>query len=173
MSHMIGTVNFKLLAKSASTIQIRDFAHVIICAPSSNVLNTVHVFKRVVQLVQYALSNNLRWRVIWLHYYKELSCKEIAELLYIHPSTLCRVLDHYNSSGDVVPTPYKSGPKPLLDRTEEFAILEILMSRPDIYLNGLQKELFKSATKWANISTIFRTIRGLGCSRKLLRQVVL
>ena len=79
-----------------------------------------------------ALSNDLRWRVVWLHYYKELSCKEVAELLYIHVSTVYRVLDRHNEIGDVEPVPYKSGPKPLLDRTEEFAIVDILMARPDI-----------------------------------------
>ena len=49
----------------------------------------------------------------------------------------------------------RNGPKPLLDRSEEFVIADILMARPDIYLNELQNELFKNTGKWQALLPFF------------------
>jgi len=120
-----------------------------------------------------ALSNDLRWRVVWLHHYKELSCKEISDLLYIHISTVYRILDRFQECGTVAPVSHQSGPASLLGSVEEHAIADALMSKPEIFLSELQNELFERTGTRASISTIFRTIRRLGFSRKKLRQVVL
>ena len=120
-----------------------------------------------------ALSNDLRWRIVWLHYYKEIYCKEIADLLYVHLSTVYRVLDRYNEYGTVVPVQHRSGVMPLLGKPEEFSVIELLMAQPEIYLSELQRELFQNTGTWASISTIFRTILRLGFSRKKLQQFVL
>ena len=42
-----------------------------------------------------------RWRVVWLHYFKEIDCKEVANMLYIH--TVRRITTRYNTDGDVSP----------------------------------------------------------------------
>ena len=70
------------------------------------------------------------------------------------------MLDCY--SGDVVSVPHNSGPKPLIGRAKEFAIVDILMARPD-----------KNTGTWESISTIFRMIKSLGYSRKQLQHVIL
>ena len=62
---------------------------------------------------------------------------------------------------------------PLLGKPEEFSVIELLMVQPEIYLSELQCELFQNTGTWASISTIFRTIRRLGFSRKKLQQIVL
>ena len=110
---------------------------------------------------------------MWLHHYKELSCKEISDLLYIHISTVYRILDRFQENGTVAPVSHQSGPAPLLGSVEEHAITDALISRPEMYLRELQDELFERTGTQASISTIFRTIRRLGFSRKKLRQVVL
>ena len=56
------------------------------------------------------ISNDLRGRIVWMCYYKEIDCKEIAELLYVHISTVYRVLDRYNQYGTVVPVVHRNGP---------------------------------------------------------------
>jgi len=108
-----------------------------------------------------------------MHYYKEMDYKEIAELLCVHVSTVYRVLDRYNEYGTVVPVLHKSGSMPLLGKPEEFSVIESLMAKPEIYLSELQHELFQNTGTWASISTLFRTIRRLGFSRKKLQQIVL
>ena len=69
-----------------------------------------------------ALSNDHRWQIVLMHCYKNIDCKEIADLLYVHLSTVYRVLDRYNEYGTVVPIQHKSGVMPLLGRPEEFQL---------------------------------------------------
>ena len=68
-----------------------------------------------------------------MHYYKEIDCKEIADLLYVHLSTVYRVLGRYNEYGTVtvVPVQHRSGVMPLLGRPEEFSVIELLMAQPE------------------------------------------
>lgn len=114
-----------------------------------------------------------RWRIVWMRYYKEMDCKEIAELLYVSVLSVYRVLDRYNEYGTVAPVYHRSGPMPLLGKPEEFSVMESLLAQPEIYLSELQSELFHNTGTWASISTIFRTIQRLGFSRKKLKQIVL
>ena len=110
---------------------------------------------------------------MWLHHYKELDYKAIADLLYVHISTVRRIIISYDSSGDVSPVTYHHGPRKMLGEPEELCIVESLLATPSIYLDELQQELFQSAGTWASISTIFRTIRRLGITRKRLRHVAM
>ena len=119
------------------------------------------------------LSSDLIWRIVWLHHYKELNKKDIADLLYVHITTVTRIIALFDTSGDVAPVSYKHGPKHMLGQPEESSILESLMATPGIYLNELQQELYRSTGTWASISTIFRTIRRLGFTRKRLRHVAM
>ena len=89
-----------------------------------------------------ALPDDLRWRIIWMHYYKRIGCKDIAELLFIHISTVYRIIDRYRADETVAPFSYRSSPTQLLRSPEEFSIVESLMARPEIYLEELQRELY-------------------------------
>lgn len=120
-----------------------------------------------------ALSEDLRWRIIWMHCYKRIDCKKVAEMLSIHVSTVYRVIDRYHEGGTVAPVPHRSGPVRTLGSLEEFFIIETLMARPEIYLDELQRELYSNTGTWASLSTIFRTIHRLGFTRKKLQRVAL
>jgi len=61
---------------------------------------------------------------VWLHHYKELGCKEISELLYIHISTVYRILDCFQEGGTVMPVSHQSGPASLLGSIEKYAITD-------------------------------------------------
>ena len=89
-------------------------------------------------------SSDLRWRIVWLYYYKELSFKQIADLLYVHGSTARRIIERYEQSGDVSPRDGRRG-----------------------------HELFRKTGTMVSISTIFRTVRRLGFTHKMLRHVVM
>ena len=67
--------------------------------------------------------------------------KAIADLMYIHVSTVRRIINRFDASGDVTPVSYRHGPERILGQVEEFCIVETLMSQPSIYLSELQQEL--------------------------------
>ena len=119
------------------------------------------------------LSTDLRWQIVWLHHYKELDNIDIADLLYVHITTVRRIINLFDTSGDVAPVSYKPGPKRMLSEPEEYTIIELLLANPGIYLDELQQELYQSTGTWASISTIFRTIHRLDFTRKKLRHVAL
>ena len=119
------------------------------------------------------LSADLRWRIVWLHHYKEYSKGDIADLLYIHVTTVRRIVAHFDTHGDVAPVTYKHGPACMLGRQEEDTIIELLLDSPAMYLDELQRELHQHTGTWTSISTIFRTIRRLGFTRKMLRHVAM
>lgn len=110
---------------------------------------------------------------MWLHHYRELSSKEIADLLYIHVTTVKRITNLFDIVGDVIPVSYKPGPNRMLSEPEEYTIIELLLENPGIFLDELQYKLHQSTSTLASISTIFRTIRRLGFTRKWLRHVSL
>ena len=119
------------------------------------------------------LSSDLRWRIVWLYHYKDLSYEEIADLLYIHSSTARRIVNKFNWSGDISPRNGRRGPRRLLQAREEFSLVDSLLDSPGIYLQELQNKLFRNTGVMASISTILRTIRRLGFTRKMLRHVVM
>ena len=110
---------------------------------------------------------------MWLHHYKEVSNKDIADLLYVHITTVRRIIRLFDTTGDIAPVSYKPGPKCMLSEPEQYTIIELLLANPGIYLDELQQELHQSTGTWASISTIFGTLRRLDFTRKRLRHVAL
>ena len=76
--------------------------------------NAANVLWYVTMLI--ALSNDLRWRIVQMYYYKEIDCKETADLLYVHLSTILRVLNRYNEYEIAEPVQHRSSVMPLLGR---------------------------------------------------------
>ena len=113
------------------------------------------------------LSADLRWRIVWLHHYKEYNNQDIADLLYIHVTTVRRIITQFDTYGDIAPANYKHGPNCMLGQQDEETIIELLMGNPAMYLDELQHQLHQSMGTWTSISTIFRTIRRLGFTQML------
>ena len=97
-----------------------------------------------------ALSEDL----IWLYHCRQFGCREIADLLCIHVSTVYRVIDRYNLSGSVSPTPHRTGPMRAIGNREEYSIIESLMEKPEVYLDELQDELYRSTGTLVSTSTM-------------------
>ena len=101
-----------------------------------------------------------------------MSCKDIADILYIHNLTVRRIIALYNLSGDVEQVQYVHGPHRLLQYTERREIATPLVANPAIHLDELQEELYAKTGTWASISTVFRTIRQMGFTGKIIRHVL-
>ena len=120
-------------------------------------------------------STDLRWGILWLHRYKQLNYRSIANLLYIHPSTVSRVVTRYNTTRDVAPiTEYKHGPPSILEHPELLnVIIEAILAHPSIYLSELRECLHQVAGIEISISTIYRALKRLGFTRKKLRHIII
>ena len=116
---------------------------------------------------------DLRWRAVWLHLIRKLSCAEIADLLFMSQRSVLRYVELYHSTGDVEPVKQRHGPEQLLSDSEERIILQFMIDRPGIYLAELQQQLFNVVGKWVHLSTICRTVHRLGFTRKRLQHIAL
>ncbi len=120
-----------------------------------------------------ALSVDLRWRIVWLYHYKQYRVGEIADLLVISTKTVKRILARYEENGTVDPTEQRHGPECTLDAFAEMTLVQSVMSKPNIYLDELQSDLYYSTGIMVSLSTICRTFQRLGFTRKKLQHVVL
>ena len=101
-----------------------------------------------------------------------MSYQRIANTLYVHVSTVRRIVSRYNSFSDVTPTRYRPGPSRLLGQPDVYnVILEALLDRSNMYLHEIRELLFEKTGIQASITTIYRTLRRLGLTRKRLRRI--
>ena len=120
-----------------------------------------------------AYSNDLRWRIVWLYYYKEKTIEEIQELLYVSTRSVRRFLALFEETGDVSPAIQQRGLPRSLDAFEEMSLIQSLLNKPEMYLEELRQELIEISGTDVSVSTICKTLKRLGFSRKKLRQVAL
>lgn len=72
------------------------------------------------------------------------------------------------------PQPFSSmDPLYALDAFEEMSLIQSLLNKPEMYLKELRQELIEISGTDVSVSTICKTLKRLGFSRKKLRQVAL
>ena len=120
-----------------------------------------------------AYSEDLRWRVIWLHFLQNKSTKEISKQLYLSESSIERYIHLFNHTGDIAPKNQRHGPLPAMSEFEEVTLLQTLLDTPSLYLHEVQKELHDITGSFYDCATICRAIKRLGLSRKKMRRVAL
>ena len=86
-------------------------------------------------------SNDLRWRAVWLAIVREMSCKEISDVLFMCERSVYRYLYLFYTTGSVSPLEHASGPPKMLNDFEEFIILQSLLYKPTLYLHEVQEEV--------------------------------
>ena len=57
-----------------------------------------------------AYSEDLRWRAVWLSLVRGLSCKDIAETLFMSNKSVQRYLPLFHATGSVTPMQHSGGP---------------------------------------------------------------
>ena len=71
------------------------------------------------------------------------------------------------------PTEQTHGPERTLDAYAVMTLVQSVMSKPNVYLNELQSDLYYSTGITVSLSTICRTFQRLGFTRKKLQHVIL
>lgn len=118
-------------------------------------------------------SVDFRWRVIWLNIVYNLSAPTIARQLCISTSTVRRFLRLFQQSGDVQPRQRSYGPLPLFGDYEKLILLRLILDNTGIYLHELQNKLQELLGVAVSVSTICRTLKKIGCSRRVIRHVAI
>lgn len=89
-----------------------------------------------------AYDSDLRWRMIYQLTVQNYSLQEVSKNLGVSLSTVCRVRKLFDTTGSVDKQKY---PVRLLGKSlttyDEFAILELVLQRPGIYLHEICREL--------------------------------
>ena len=120
-----------------------------------------------------AYSEDLRWRAVWLHLVRGLSYTDVAQTLFMCEKSVQRYLALFHATGGVDPQVQKRGPDKCLTEFELFTILQSLIIKPTSFLCEIQHQLLCSTGKWVHASTICRTIKQQGLTRKKVRTIAL
>lgn len=95
--------------------------------------------------------------MVYQCYGLKLSYRQIAKNLNVDVSTVCRVINIFDETGDVCKRKHPQGHnhhRKRLTPTDEFLILELVAEKPGIYLRELQTEVYKASGTQISFSTI-------------------
>ena len=102
--------------------------------------------------------------------FKEITFKEVGELLFMSSRSVRRYVEAFYTSGNVDPAHHRHGPMPILDQFKQLTVFQSLLDNPSMFLDELQQELANITGTDVHISTICKTIHCLGMTRQKLRQ---
>ena len=88
-----------------------------------------------------------------------MSAKEVARLLFVSERTVYRCPERFRITGDVRLFKRSYGPPRELSEFDELQLIQLILSRPGIYLRDLQRELFYSTGNLVDMATICRKCR--------------
>ena len=104
--------------------------------------------------------------------HKQPSAK-IAELTSLSERTVRRYLHLFQTTGDVEPKRRRYGPIPLFGDFEQLTLLRLILENTGIYLSEIQEKLQEEFGVAVSAPTICRTLKLMGCSRRVIRHVAL
>ena len=119
-------------------------------------------------------SEELRWRVIYQFYGLSLGYRQIASNLNIDTSTVCRVIQRFEETGDVKKKTYPQGHNhhlKKLTKYDETFILELVAEKPGMYLKELQTEVHELTGTDISITTICNFMHRSGLTHRKLNRV--
>ena len=92
---------------------------------------------------------------------------EAAERFCLSERTVRRYIDRFYSNDSV------HGPRKLLGDHEQLILLQLILSRPGVYLHELQTELLNKFGVTVSAPTICRTLKFMGCTRQSMHHVAI
>ena len=110
---------------------------------------------------------------MWLSIAQKMSPSTISQLLCVSERSVRRYLKLFEQTGDVEPKTQRHGPQLLLGDFEQLTLLRLILEHTGIYLHELQDKLCDMFGVTVSVSTICRTLRIMGCSRRVIRHVAI
>ena len=114
-------------------------------------------------------SDDLRWRVIWMHVHLGLGAEGVASVMKISRRSVYRYSERYAITGEVRPFMKKNGPGRELSEFEEEFLVNLVLANPGMYLREIQDKLYLCTLHWVDLSTIFRTLHRISMSHQVLK----
>lgn len=102
-----------------------------------------------------------------------MSAESIASLMSISERTVRRYTTKFYQTGDIQPKEHKSGPQCLLGEFEQLVLVQILSENPSVYLYEIQQELERISGVSVSPSTICKTIKFMGFTRKTIHHIAI
>ena len=118
-------------------------------------------------------SEDLHWRIVWLHMFMRMEASEVARLLHVCLRTVYRYAERFRLTGEVRKHVKRNGPYPIMNESHELLLVDLLLTKPAIYLRELQHELYTSTGIVMHLSTICRAVRKLGFTRQKMQHIAL
>ena len=118
-------------------------------------------------------SVDFRWRIVWLSIAQKLSPATISQQLCISERSVRRYLKLFVFFVDVQPKKQRHGPQLLLGEFEQLTLLRLILENTGIYLHEIQDKFSDLFGVNVSVSTICRTLRIMGCCRRVIRHVAL
>ena len=118
-------------------------------------------------------SIDLRWRIVWLSIVHKLSPSIISEQMCVSERSVRRYLNLFHRVGDVKLKTQRHGPQLFLGEFEQLILLRIILENTGIYLHEIQDKLYDLFGIFVSASTICRTLKIMGCCRRVIRHVAI
>lgn len=118
-------------------------------------------------------SVDFRWRIVWLSMVHKRSSLTIARQMCISERSVRRYVNLFDQTGDVRPKIQRHGPQLLLGEHEQLTLLRIILQNTGIYLHEIQNKLCDHFGVTVSVPTICRTLRVMGCCRRVIRHVAI
>lgn len=110
---------------------------------------------------------------MWLSLIRSMDYSEIAKVLFMCEKSVHRYLDLFHRTGSVASKKPTGGHSPILDDFGQFTVLQALIQHPTMYLTELQDHLIEVTGTHISLSTICRTIKQNGFTRKKIETIAL
>ena len=110
---------------------------------------------------------------MWLSMAHKMTPSAISRQMCISQRSVRRYLKLFQLTGDVKPKSQRHGPQPLLGEFEQLALLRLIAENTGIYLHELQDKLHDLYGVTVSVPTICKTLRRMGCCRRVIRHVAI
>ena len=118
-------------------------------------------------------STDFRWRIVWLRIVHNMSAVSISSLMNLSERTVRRYETQFYQTGDILPKEHRNGPERLLDDFGQIILVRILAENPTIYLYEIQEELESVFGVSVSVSTICKTLKWIGFTRKKIHHIAI
>ena len=117
-------------------------------------------------------SEGLRWRIVYQKHLMGLNYREISQNLMVSVSTVARIVDRLEHTGEVTRS-VKPATERLLHEHNVFVLMQIVLERPSVYLHELQQALTQTTGMFVSEAAICRTLKRFGIFLKKVKYTAL